>query len=230
MASDTISLTEMYKDVMHLLPGCPQPLIDRYAVEAWNEFLTRTNQGAMSRECEGPAMQSVWQEDLTPITTRDGVSDYDYGSYLTKKYARIGRLLKVVRDDHVLSPINEYEIKSPHTIHLVQEPSSDTVNDITLTVSLFLKRDAKVIDRCVYDQWYEAPYYWLLWRTQSMSRKTWSNMDDAAMNYGRYKQLEVRAINYVLNQGTHRTLQMRPLTPFTTSSRTRYRGQIARRA
>jgi len=156
----TVALTELYNDTVLELPKCLKPLIWKMIHDVLVEFCTKTQ---------------IWSLELDAIRLRDGEDTYDLDA---PACANIDTIKGVTNDGSTLYPVTHFTFPSKNEIKLTWEPSDDTDDDadgMVVTVVLKPKRTATVIDKDLFESWYDAWAAGVKARLMLQPGKKWSN-------------------------------------------------------
>jgi hypothetical protein len=169
------------------LPGCPLPSIRLYLAQTAADFLARTY---------------LWRQDIDPIYTSPGVSEYDLDAP-----ALVESVLAVYNEDRTLErtdlryldPGRRGETGDPKKYWIANDraigiwPTPDKQEIFNVTAVLKLSRSATGVEDWIYETWADAIVSGAVYRLAITPGKEWSDAALATFHRGIFEKAIVDA-------------------------------------
>jgi hypothetical protein len=182
------------------VPGCPDPVIDMVAVESTRQLCRSTNVWRYTLESadlskEGKSVVMSPPED-TEILTVFAVEYGDVGVLTPRTAAQLSRAVPTWREDS--GDPTSYVYTLPYTLRLVPWPTTLSMSDLTVTVSLMPTVGVTSIDDRLAVPYSEVIRTATIGQLMLMPNKPWSNPRNGAA----YLQGVASTIDSIIEDGT----------------------------
>jgi len=208
-------LNEIYPYVMPELPGCDTHVVDQWSVRGWRELCRRSH---------------IYKYDLDPVAIKEDIAEYElYGQPDCTEIITVSQVMRGLhpfRERYTLGVRSSWEpFTKRTTFRLVNTPTADASEDITITVELQPTLTATEVDDELFNHYMEAVRCYVLFNLKRQTRKAYTDAQGSAINYREWQRRLSEARIDAEHDNLPDPLMARPPTPFIVTS-----GNASRRS